>query len=180
MQAFKETYLIDKAKFKHTVELFVIWSEKVNFLKESIEKNYFNSKYFFWVDAGLMRNEDINKFINDWPCIEKFKKDPRVILNGIREIKKDEYNKLMNFDAITHSKFMNDFNVAAGFFGGRFDYLKQFIKYYYEILEHFYKNKVFIGSEQNLFSIVGYSHPEIVNIINSGDFNFLKYYLLPQ
>ena len=180
LQAFKETYIIDIAKFKHTVELYIVWSEKVNFLNESIEKNYFKSKYFFWVDAGLLRKEDIIKFVNDWPCIEKLKKDPRVILNGIRKIKNNEYNKLMNFDIITHYKFMNDYNVAAGFFGGRYDYLKQFIKYYYEILELFYKNKVFIGSEQNLFTIVGYSHPEIVNIINSGDFDFLKNYLLPK
>jgi len=45
-------------KYKHTVDLYIIWSEKVNFLNESIEKNYFNSKYFFWVDAGLFRDEN--------------------------------------------------------------------------------------------------------------------------
>ena len=56
LKKFQETYIIDKAKFKHTVDLYIIWSEKVNFLNESIEKNYFNSKYFFWVDAGLFRD----------------------------------------------------------------------------------------------------------------------------
>ena len=95
LKAFKETYIIDKAKYKHTVDLYTVWSEKINFLKESIENNYFKSKYFFWVDAGLFQQEKMEKYINHWPSIEKVKKDPRVILNGIREIKKEELNKLI-------------------------------------------------------------------------------------
>ena len=178
LKAFKETYIIDKAKYKHTVDLYTVWSEKINFLKESIENNYFKSKYFFWVDAGLFQQEKMEKYINHWPSIEKVKKDPRVILNGIREIKKEELNKLMSFDNITHDKFMNDFNVAAGFFGGRFDYIIKFIKYYYEILELFYAKKKFIGSEQNIYAIVGYLHPEIVKIIKSGSYEFLKNYFV--
>ena len=178
LKQFKETYIIDKAKYKHTVDLYIIWSEKMNFLKESIEKNYFKSKYFFWVDAGLFQKENMEKYINNWPSIDKIKNDSRVILNGIREIKKEELDKLMNFDNITHDKFMNDFNVAGGFFGGRSDYIIKFIKYYYEILELFYNHKKYIGTDQNIFAIVGYLHPEIVKIINAGYYEFLKNYFV--
>ena len=183
LKKFQETYIIDKAKFKHTVDLYIIWSEKVNFLNESIEKNYFNSKYFFWVDAGLFRDENKKQMIpyyNNWPSLEKIEKDPRVKLNGIRKISKEELDKLMNFDSYTHNKFMNDYNVAGGFFGGRTDYLIEFRKLYYEILELFYKHKKYIGTDQNLFTIVGYLHPEIVNIINSGDYSFLKKYFIQK
>ena len=55
--------------------------------------------------------------------LEKIEKGPRVTLNGIRNISKEELDKLMNFDTLTHNKFMNDYNVAGGFFGGRADYI---------------------------------------------------------
>ena len=180
LQQFKDTYIIDKAKYKHSIGLYIIWSEKVNFLKEAIEHNYFKSKYFFWVDAGLFRNdEEIESYIYNWPSIEKLEKDPRVTLNGIRKITKEELDKLMNFDNITHDKYMNDVNVAGGFFGGRFDYLIEFRKFYYEVLELFYKNNKYIGTDQNLFAIVGKLHPEIANIIISGDYSFLYNYFIP-
>ena len=177
---FKETFIIDKAKYKHSVDLFIIWSEKVNFLKESIKNNYFNTKYFFWVDAGLFRENKMENYVNDWPSIAKVRKDPRVILNGIRKIEKKEFANLMKFDHSTHEKFMNDYNVAAGFFGGRNDYLMKFIEFYYKVINIFYSKKVFIGSEQNIYSIIGYSHPEIVKIINSGDYQYLKSYFIPD
>ena len=180
LKRFQETYIIDKAKYKHTVDLYIIWSEKVNFLNESIEKNYFNSKYFFWVDAGLFRDENKQQMIpyyNNWPSLETIENDPRVALNGIRKISKDEIDKLMNFDDKTHNKFMNDFNVAGGFFGGRADYLIKFREYYYEILDLFYKHKKYIGTEQNLFTIVGYLHPEIVNLIIQVIIHFWKHIL---
>ena len=96
----------------------------------------------------------------------------------------DEWEKIsekdINFDDKTHDKFMNDYNVAGGFFGGRADYLIKFREYYYEILELFYKHKKYIGTDQNLFTIVGYLHPEVVNLINSGDYSFLKTYFISK
>ena len=178
LKQFKETYFIDKATYKHTVDLYIIWSEKMNCLKESIENNYFKTKYFFLVDAGLFLQKNVDKYINNWPSIEKIKNDSRVTLNGIREIKDDELYKLMHFEPITHSKFMNNANVAGGFFGGSSDNLIKFIKYYYEILELFYKNKIYIGTDQNIYAIVGRLHPEIAKIINSGHYQFLINYFL--
>ena len=165
LKQFKETYFIDKAVDKHTVDLYIIWSEKMNFLKESIEYNYFKTKYFFWVDAGLFRHKNMTKYINDWPSIQIIKKDPRVTLNGIREISQEELNNLMNFDPIAHANFMNSPNVAAGFFGGSTNNILKFINYYYQILDLFYENNIFIGSEQNIYTFVCKLHPEIANII---------------
>jgi len=180
LKQFKETYIIDRAKSRHSIDLYIIWSEKVNFLKESIKNNYFNTKYFFWVDAGLFKQKNMENYVNNWPSISKVRKDPRVILNGIRKIEKDEFTKLMKFDHSTHQKFMNDFNVAGGFFGGRNDYLMKFIKLYYKVIDIFYNKKIYIGTDQNIFSIIGYSHPNVAKIINSGNYEFLKSYFIPN
>ena len=120
----------------------------------------------------------MTKYIKNWPSIEKFKTDPRVMLNEIRKINKQEFNKLINFDQLTHDKFMNDYNIGGAFYGGRSDYLLKFCYLYIDVFRLFKKNNKFVGSEQNLYTIVAYLHPEITNIIHSGDFFFMKSYLL--
>ena len=91
---FEKTLIIDGAKFKHNIPLFIIWNEKLKFLEKAINANYFKSNYFFWIDAGFFRDKnDISQYINDWPSIKRCEEDPRVILNEIRKISKDEYEK---------------------------------------------------------------------------------------
>ena len=103
------------ARFKP--ELYLIWSEKINFVKIAIKKNYFNSKYFAWVDAGYFRNKkksEMPKYKN-WPHLTKEYEGPRIkITNVIRGYKNKIYNLLINYNAslLIEEKF----RVAGGFF----------------------------------------------------------------
>ena len=173
---FEKTYLIDGGKERHNVNLFILWNEKMKFLEKAINENYFKSKYFFWIDAGYFRENDVSKYINNWPSINKCNQDPKVILNEIRQISKEEFDKLMSFDKETHNKFMNNYNIAGGAYGGRADYLIKFINYYYEVFKLFMEKEKFIGSEQNLLTITSYLHPETTTRIHTKDFHFLKKY----
>lgn len=173
---FEETYKIDNLKYKHNVQLFIIWNEKLKFLENAIKENYFKSKYFLWIDAGYFKEKNMSKYIHNWPSIKKCNQDPRVIMNEIRKLGKDEFSKLMAFNNETHRKFQNDFNIAGNAFGGRIDFLLKFIKYYYETFNLFMNKGQFIGSDQNLYSIISYLHPKITKRIYSGDYQYLKKY----
>lgn len=179
-KALEKTYIIDKAKYKHNVNLFILWNEKVIFLRNSINKNYFNSKYFFWIDAGFFRDKNMTKYINNWPSLKILKGDSRIMLNEIRRIDTKEFNNLMKFDPITHDKFMNNCNMGGAFFGGRNDYFIKFFYFYFKVFKLFMRKNKFIGSEQNLYTIVGYLHPEITNIIHTGKFFIMKEYFLNE
>ena len=135
---------------------------------------YFKTQFFFWIDAGYFRDINITNYINNWPSINKCKQEPRVVLNRIRKIGKEEYEKLMSFDNITHLKFQNDANILGNAYGGRTDYLLKFIKYYYDIFRLFMKKNKFIGMDQNFYAIISYLHPEIVKIVDSNQYHFLK------
>ena len=50
---FNESFYIDKENSYHTVPLYLVWAEKCGFLKKVILNNYFNSKCFYWIDAGF-------------------------------------------------------------------------------------------------------------------------------
>ena len=113
---FTNSWKIDFEKKYHTIPLYLIWAEKCSFLKKVIEKNYFNSTCFYWVDAGYFREkEEMDKYI-DWPSINL----------------------------------------------------------YYSSLKLFLKHNLFIGKDQNVFTYIALSHPEIVKLVYCKSFFSLK------
>ena len=79
---FKQSHLIDVEYFRHNAKLYTTWAEKCMFLKVAAIKNYFNSKCFYWVDAGNFRNKsNLQKYIN-WPTTQKCFEDGRVVINA--------------------------------------------------------------------------------------------------
>ena len=94
---FKQSHLIDVEYFRHNAKLYTTWAEKCMFLKVAAIKNYFNSKCFYWVDAGNFRNKsNLQKYIN-WPTTQKCFEDGRVIINEKKNISKYIKDGFKNF-----------------------------------------------------------------------------------
>ena len=173
---FAESYIIDKEKAYHTIPLYLVWAEKCFFVKKAIKYNYFQSKCFYWIDAGYFRDKE-DKYVNNWPSSKKCKEDPRVIINGIRNISEQEILQLKNFNISFYNNFINKNNVGGGLFGGKSYFILKFINLYYKTIVKFIKNNMFIGKDQNLFAYISYLNPKIVKIINSGLWRYFKVYL---
>jgi len=66
----KNALLNDKSGW----ELNMLWSEKIWFVKETIERNYFDSNFYGWCDIGYFRNrpEDTHTHnLPNWSSLEK-------------------------------------------------------------------------------------------------------------
>ena len=177
---FIESHKIDLEKSYHTIPLYMVWAEKCAFIKKAIYFNYFNSKCFYWIDAGFFREKNMeDKYINKWPSVRKCYEDPRVIINSIRELSYEEIKALKNFNTTILNNIIKKMNVAGGFFGGKSQYLIKFCDLYYNAIKIFIKHKIFIGKDQNLFTYVSYLNPKIVKIVHSHkvqDWYYFKYY----
>lgn len=46
-------------------ELNMLWSEKISFVKETIERNYFNTEFYGWCDIGYFRNRPCDIIVSD-------------------------------------------------------------------------------------------------------------------
>ena len=83
----KNVLLKDRIDWK----LNMLWSEKIWFVKETIDKKYFNTEFYGWCDIGYFRNRsnDLHtKFLYMWPNVKK-----------INALKKDKiYYALINHD----------------------------------------------------------------------------------
>ena len=150
---FKQSHLIDVEYFRHNAKLYTTWAEKCMFLKVAAIKNYFNSKCFYWVDAGNFRNKsNLQKYIN-WPTTQKCFEDGRVVINEKKNISKYIKDGLKIFDIKIHKEFQKNYNVDASTFGGKREYVIQFSDAYYDTIRLFIKNNIFIGKEQNIINI---------------------------
>ena len=60
-------------------ELNMLWSEKIWFVKETIERNYFDTDFYGWCDIGYFRNrtgeyvDTPTSFLSNWPSYNKIK-----------------------------------------------------------------------------------------------------------
>ena len=117
----------------------------------------------------------MEKYIN-WPSTKKCYENSKVLITLIREIHDSERKDILSFNLKAHKRLQRKTNVAAGVFGGQPKNLLKFIDYYYETIKLFINHHIFIGKDQNLFAFVVFSHPEIIKLIQSGNYHyFLKY-----
>ena len=176
---FHKAYEIDKENRYHTIALYMIWAEKSMFLKKVISKNYFNSKCFYWIDSGYFRENKIEmkKFINNWPSTKKCFEDKRLLMGQIGKFSEIEKQKIINFDLNEHQKLQSRANVVGGLFGGQKKYILKFVDLYYYAIKLFIKRKIFIGKDQNIFTFIAFSHPELVHLVLFSSYFGFKTYL---
>ena len=143
-------------------ELNMLWSEKIWFVKETIERNYFDTDFYGWCDIGYFRNrtgeylDTHTSFLSEWPKKEK-------ILNLNREkivyacINND--NKYLNYII----KLINKKNtlglpiqpippiqqsIAGGFFILYKDLIEWWSITYESKLELYFKNNYLVKDDQ--------------------------------
>ena len=178
-EEFNKSFYIDPENSYHTIPLYMIWAEKNMFLKRAIFNNHFHSKCFYWIDAGYFRESKINmkKYVNSWPSTKKCYEDKRVLMGQVKNFSYFEKKKIVEFDTFTLKNLQNDINVIGGLFGGQVENILKFGEYYYEAIKEYEKKNLFIGKDQNIYTFVAFSHPEIVKLVFFPDYLFFKVYL---
>jgi hypothetical protein len=138
----------------------IVIFNKIFYIKESIEKKHFDSDFYIWADAGVLRH-DINTPIGDWPNLEKINK---------------EYSDKITFfnhqDSINiwdyHLHLLAQYRYIHGgcFFvpnnGCVYNFMNDFLSYIELFLEQGY-----VGSEEKYYDFCYVLNPENYNIVKS-------------
>ena len=176
---FNDTYQKDSEKKRHNTLLYLIWAEKIFFLKEVVDNNYFNTKCFYWIDIGYFRSPINSEYNLDFPSSENCLEDPRVIFNSLRKFYNKEIIGFKKLDYKFYNKFIKNINVGAGMFGGQKEYIDKFYTLYFNTIKIFMGKNFFIGKDQNVFAYIALLHPNVVKLIYSGDWFYFRKYLSP-
>lgn len=140
-------------------ELNMLWSEKINFVKETINNKYFDTEFYGWCDIGYFRNRENDTHtskLTNWPeksKIENLKKNKifygcinndQDYINYLYRIINDKNNKGLPKKEIPHDQY----SIAGGFFILYKRKINWWFETYYSKLELYIKNNYLIKDDQ--------------------------------
>ena len=135
-------------------ECYIIWNSKMNFIKEAITLNPFNSDKFIWNDIGSMRNNNFSNFISHYPLYNN------ISINKLDIVLIKYYNnKLQQY-------FQNEVHLSGSIFGATKNIFLQIIDLFYKYFDEYVNQNLFIGCDQQILSTIYIRHPQLFNIIN--------------
>jgi hypothetical protein len=135
---------------------------KVFLLHDAKIMDRFNSDYLFWIDGGLTNTVHPGYFTHD-KVLDKLTKYISKFsficfpYDAENEIHGFEYKKLNSIAGNEVKKV-----ARGGFFGGPKDSITDINSIYYGLL-HSTLNEGYMGTEESIFSIMCYKHPDLIN-----------------
>jgi hypothetical protein len=135
---------------------------KMFLLNDATIVDKFNSKFLFWIDAGLTNTVHIGYFTHD-NVLTKIKNQIENFLfvcfpyDGKVEIHGFTYDKMCSYSR-------SNVNMVArgGFFGGEKKYINQLNGLYYTLLVETL-NQGLMGTEESIFTIMTYLYPDLIS-----------------
>lgn len=180
VQKYKDKYSsfhqIDHENRYHTVDLYMVWNEKSNFLVRALD--YTNSDHLIWVDIGCFRKEYLmNKYLS-WPNCEKVKSIDSIILLQVNkfEIKESELVNKGEFPI-----FKNNNRISGTIFGGPINKIREWHSLYYSVLDSYFSLDLsrYEGKDQSIMAYLRLKYPHLVSVIyREEEWFFLQDYLL--
>ena len=138
----------------HSSDLYAVWYEKKEFVLKAIEKNYFNSSKFIWMDAGICRSVD-------W--IEQIKRFYSY------KIPDDSFLILKITDFEDETDLLKKNSVGGGILAATEEKWKQFSEKYDDMLQKFVKENKFVGKDQTLIATIYKEDPSFFTMIRRPD-----------
>lgn len=135
----------------------------------------FNSKFMFWIDAGLANTVHPGYFTHD-KVLKKLEKQikkftficfPYKATNEIHGFKYPEINKWAEGDIQLVAR--------GGFFGGPKEDINEINNIYYRLLISTL-NEGLMGTEESIFSIMTYKNPELINYFEILDNGLISHF----
>merc|ERR1712151_959658 len=145
---------IDHESFRHNIDLYKIWNEKLILMSAAAEINPFESTQFLWADAGYFRHSYVIK-----PKEAIVAND--VTKNGLHP------SKVMFLQIWDPSKDRPI--VAAGnMYIGTRDAFFKFYDRYYQTLWFLAKKRISVGSDQHVMCYTCYYFKEVCHLHSTG------------
>jgi hypothetical protein len=155
----KNIYLNDKSNWKSDWKLNMLWSEKINFVKETIENKYFDTELYGWCDIGYFRNtiNDLNtsKLINWCKNLNIVKNNTNKIIYGCIN---NDNRYIININKLINEKNIKGLpikeipptqkSIAGGFFIIHKNNIEWWFQTYDNKLKLYFENDYLVKDDQ--------------------------------
>jgi hypothetical protein len=159
--------IMDPHRIECNLSLYnIIQYSKFDWILEAIEEEYFDTDYYFWMDAGCSRFfQDVDTTI-EWP-------------KNYNILSKDKFNIQGNRNTNTYK--VNDWNqyiwdcnsmLVGTLFGGRKDVCQNMARLVKQLFEYYLNNNI-TNNEQIILQLLHKQHPDFFNVYIELDGNHL-------
>jgi len=163
---------------KHTSwELNMLWSEKIHFVNETVEKRYFDTEFYGWIDVGYFR-EDYT--VTNWPNPDKIKTLESKIYYACVNNDENYINYIENL-VRTNQRLPNDqVSIGGGFFILPKEQINWWTDTYDTKLKSYFDNKFLVKDDQIIIADCIFNNKEKFVLIKENDkydnwFMFLRF-----
>ena len=169
-------YWIENHKKNHLLnekvdwKVNMLWSEKINFVKETFNKKYFNTEFYGWCDIGYFRNRENDSHTNElteWPnenTILQLDKNKihYALINDNQQYISYLYNQITKKNRKglpIHEIPPNQYSIAGGFFTIHNSKIDWWHDTYYKRLLLYFENNYLVKDDQILLIDCAFTYP---------------------
>ncbi len=175
-------------------KLNMLWSEKISFVKKTIENKFFDSKYYGWVDIGYFRcrpkpRGDISYYnILNWPNVNKLKNLNSnyihyALVNNNHNYIKFLYNLINN----KNDKNLpinpippNQVSVAGGFFILTKNLIDYWFNLYDNKLKLYFQNNYLVKDDQIILIDCIFSNLKLFKLYKENNLDYDNWFLFQR
>ena len=133
------------------------------YLNDASIFNFFDTKYFAWIDAGLANTVPLDSYLTKTNIIKLLPKMDKMLYlafpyDGTVEVHGFEKNAMNQYAAAN-----TEYVVRGGFFGGTREYISDINDLYYNMLNDTL-NSGLMGTEESIFTILSYRNRDKINL----------------
>ena len=172
-------------------ELNMLWSEKIWFVKETIERNYFETDYYGWCDIGYFRNQpkEINtRLLTNWPNKNKINNlDKNKIYYSCIKNNKRYINYLMNlvnkknvFGLPNQEIPVDQTSIAGGFFILYKDRIDWWSRTYDNKLKLYFKHNYLVKDDQIILVDCIFSNTNNFTLFRENNPNYDNWFMFQR
>ena len=162
VSTFERQHPIDPERRYHSVELYAVWCAKSYMLNRSAELNPFQTKYFFYLDAGAFRSPHYR--FEAWPhgpAISTLFNNDRFALGLITPLPR-RFCPLNS--TIMDGPIKMDI-IEGTFMGGPASAIRWWTSVYYTTIDEYRKKDLFIGKDQQVMNIIALAYADRFNML---------------
>ena len=140
----------------------VVQYSKFKWLDQAIGVNPFNSKYFFWIDAGASRHFEGFDTNNNFPSKESLDTLDQMGEKFLLQMNMDFYQDLVQAETLTEEYFWDARAFTCGsFFGGELEAVKKVNREIDNIFINKMINKELVNTEQTALGYLLKTQPDL-------------------
>ena len=161
----------DHERNYHNPNLYIIWNEKANFVKEAMRLNIYDTSWYCWCDIGCFRdsNPKTLEILKDFPNVNKtgIEQDKMYLLSiepfTEREAATYIHNPTNTIPPV--NLFQYNCRIGGTIFLGNAEVWKKWIPTYYNTMTEFMKHNLFTGKDQSIMAVVALMNPGMVKLV---------------